>query len=131
MQNIRVEAQHLRARCALAEAKASGNHRLLDIASKAARTIERERMPWALAIGKLVDANVACVRGDAGASATLAAAEQALTAADMHLYAAIARYRRGQVTADGAAKTVARGELVALGARNPERIADMIVPGIG
>ena len=47
VQNIRVEAQHLRARCALAEAKASGNHRLLDIASKAARTIERERMPWA------------------------------------------------------------------------------------
>jgi hypothetical protein len=131
VQNIRVEAQHLRARCALAEAKAGGNLRLVDIASRAARTIRRERMPWALAIATLVDANVAAVRGAPGASPALTAAEQALTAADMHLYAAIARYRRGQVTSDDALRTAARAELVALGARNPERIADMIMPGIG
>ena len=96
VQNIRVEAQHLRARCALAEAKASGDANL-DVATKAARMIERERMPWALAIARLVDASVAAVRGDAGATAALVAAEQALTAADMHLYAAVTRYRRGQL----------------------------------
>ena len=133
VQNIRVEAQHLRARCALAEAKATGDQRLLDIATKAARTIERERMPWAIAIAQLVDANVAAVRGDDGATAALAAAEQALTAADMHLYAAVARYRRGQLGGDDG-KTIAaaaRAELIELGARDPDRIAGMVTPGIG
>jgi hypothetical protein len=133
VQNIRVEAQHLRARCALAEAKATGNLRLLDIATKAARTIQRERMPWAIAIAQLVDANVAAVRGDKGASAALATAEQALTAADMHLYAAVARYRRGQLGGDDGKPiaAAARAELVELGARDPDRIAGMITPGIG
>jgi hypothetical protein len=134
VQNIRVEAQHLRARCALAEAQATGNARLLDVATKAARTIRRERMPWAIAIALLVDASVAAVRNGAGAADAFVAAEQALTAADMHLYAATARYRRGQLVggeAGDALAATARDELVALGARNPERIADMIVPGVG
>src|SRR5204863_1272329 len=66
VQNIRVEAQHLRARCALAEAK-RGDQDLLDVATKAARTIEREHMPRADAIAKPVDANVAAAPGDASA----------------------------------------------------------------
>ncbi len=134
VQNIRVEAQHLRARCALAEAKATGDKRLLDLASKAARTIARERMPWALAIARLVEASVVAVRGDPGSNNALAAAEQALIAADMHLYAAATKYRRGQLVGGDAGSKLAataREQLVALGARNPERIADMIVPGVG
>ena len=108
--------------------------RLLDVATKAARTITHEQMPWALAIAQLVDASVAAVRGDAGANAALAAAEHALSAADMHLYAAVTRYRRGQLVGSDTGITLAAGardELVALGARNPERIADMVVPGVG
>jgi eukaryotic-like serine/threonine-protein kinase len=134
VQNIRIEAQHLRARCALAEAKATGNHRLLDIATKAARKIEHERMPWALALAQLINASVSALRGDKGAAAALARAEQLLSAADMRLYAAATRYRRGQVIGGEAGDklaTEARVELEALGARNPERIADMIVPGVG
>jgi serine/threonine protein kinase len=127
VQNIRVEAHHLRARCAIAEASASGDPRLLRVATKAARTIEREQLPWAIAIARLVDANIALVRGDAGANAALLAAEQALTAADMYLYAAVIRYRRAQLA--GGDTATARDELVALGARNPERIADMVMPG--
>lgn len=132
VQNIRVEAQHLRARCALAEAKRTGEASLLGDASKAARAIERERMPWALAIARLVDANVAMVRGDNGAAGLVAAAGKALADADMHLYAAVTRYRRGQLIGgeDGTALvTSARDELIALGARNPERIAAMVMPG--
>ncbi|HEY5921169.1 MAG TPA: protein kinase [Kofleriaceae bacterium] len=133
VQNIRVEAQHLRARCALAEAKATGDARLLDLASKAARKIAREQMPWALAIAQLVDASVAAVRGDSGATNALLSAEHSLIAADMHLYAAVTRYRRGRLLGDNGSALVAaaREELVALGARNPERIADMVVPGVG
>jgi hypothetical protein len=133
VQNIRVEAQHLRARCALAEAKASGDPGLLAIATKAASVIRRERMPWAIAIAELIDANVAAVRGDRTAPTALAAAEQALIAADMHLYAAVTRYRRGQLTAGDEGTTAAaaaRDELRALGAREPDRIAGMIMPGI-
>ena len=52
VQNIRVEAQHLRARCALAEAKASGDLAAPRHRDKAAHTIRRERMPWALAIAQ-------------------------------------------------------------------------------
>ena len=133
VQNIRVEAQHLRARCALAEAKRTGDKSLLELASKAARTIEREHMPWSTAIAKLVDGNVAAVRGDNGGAGLLAAAEQALTAADMHLYAAVTRYRRGQLIGGaegGALLAKATDELTALGAKNPARIADMVVPGI-
>jgi hypothetical protein len=115
VQNIRIEAQHLRARCALAQG-------LVDIARKAARTIESEKMPWATAIARLIDANVAVVRGDKNASDALATAEKALTAADMHLYAAVARYRRGAPDA--------RAELEKLGARNPSRIADMVMPAV-
>jgi hypothetical protein len=90
-------------------------------------------MPWALAIAELVDANVAAVRGDSSATTALTAAEQALIAADMHLYAAVTRYRRGQLTAGDegiAAAAAARDELRALGAREPDRIAGMIMPGI-
>jgi hypothetical protein len=52
----------------------------------------------------------------------------------MHLYAAAARYQRGQIQGGDGGQTLAtaaRAELVALGARNPERIADMVVPGVG
>jgi hypothetical protein len=133
VQNIRVEAQHLRARCALAEAKSTGDTRLLAIASKAARKIERERMSWAIAIAQLVDASVAAARGDSGANDALAAAEKSLRAADMNLYAAATSYRRGQRIGGEAGSELAaaaRDELVTLGARNPERIADMVAPGV-
>jgi hypothetical protein len=110
VQNIRVEAQHLRARGALA----IGN---VEIPRQAARAIERERLPWAIAIAKLIDANIALVRGD-DATEALVAAETALTAADMHLYAAVARFRR-----DGN-----RDKLLELGATSPERIAGMVMP---
>ncbi len=91
-------------------------------------------MPWAIAIAELVDASVAAARGDAGAADALLSAERLLAAADMHLYAAAARYRRGQLVGGDTGVTLAaaaRDELVALGARNPERIADMVVPSVG
>jgi hypothetical protein len=134
VQNIRVEAHHLRARCAMAEAKATGNTKLLSIASTSAQKIKKEKKPWALAIAELVDASVSAIRGDAGAAPMLESAEKSLVAADMHLYAAVVRYRRGQLVGGDAGKTLAdaaRAELETLGAHNPHRIADMIVPGIG
>jgi serine/threonine protein kinase len=132
VQNIRVEAQHLRARCALAEAKHNGDARLLAVATQAARTIRREHMPWATAIAQLVEASVAAVRKEAGAAEKLAAAEQALGAADMHLYAAATRLRHGTVLGGAHGNEIvnaARKELATLGATSPERIADMVAPG--
>lgn len=134
VQNIRVEAHHLRARCAMAEAKATGDTKLLDVATKSARKIKREKKPWALAISKLVEAGVTAIRGDAGAAKLFDTAEQALTAADMHLYAAAAKYRRGQLLGNDEGKILevnAISELATLGAHNPHRISDMIVPGVG
>jgi hypothetical protein len=134
VQNIRVEAQHLRARCAMAEAKATGNTKLLAIATKSAQKIKKEKKPWALAIAELVDASVAAIREDAGAAQMLDTAERSLAAADMHLYAAVARYRRGQLVGGDEGKALASAasaELEKLGAHNPHRIADMIVPGLG
>src|SRR5690606_24861443 len=96
--------------------------------------IRRERLPWALAIAQLVDASVAALRDAPGASDALAATEQVLTAADMHLYAAATRYRRGMLVggeAGSALAAAARDELLALAARNPARIAAMVVPGAG
>jgi eukaryotic-like serine/threonine-protein kinase len=133
VQNIRVETQHLRARCVIAEAKASGNLGMLDVATNAARKIAGERMPWALAIAQLISASVAVLRGDARAKDALLATEQALTAADMHLYAAVTRYRRGQLIGGEQGDKLAaaaRDELLGLGARSPERIADMVAPGL-
>lgn len=63
------------------------------------------------------------------ARARFATAEKALTAAEMHLYAAVARYRHGQLLDDKDLTAKAHAELVALGARNPERIAAMVAPG--
>jgi len=129
VQNLRIEALHLRARCALA----SGDGRGLKIAASAAADIARYRMPWGAPLAELVSATVAHRRGyRERARALLDAATESATGADMKLHAAVARYYRAKLgNNEKNAPTAEESlqEIRELGARDPERIADMLAPG--
>jgi hypothetical protein len=136
VQFIRVSMRHLRARCALAAA--SGNSSpatLLRVAERDARSLEREGMPWASALAKLIRAGLSASAGDRdGALSRLAGAETALEAVDMRLYSAVARRRRGALLggSEGAALIAsADAWMSAQDIRNPARMAEMYAPGFG
>src|SRR6185436_6033722 len=102
----------LRAFAAVAAAQAGGGADPLRAAEKDARSIERERMPWAAPFVPLIRAGVASVRGDAEAAhAELARAPDLFDAADMKLWAAVARRSLGALTGgDEGAALVARAD---------------------
>jgi hypothetical protein len=110
IQNVRVEALHLRARCALAAGKRSEAERI-------ASRIARERMPWATALARLL-------RGD-----DLERAEREFEAVDMHLCAAACRRRRGQLTCDDELVAAADAWMHKKWIRNPARMTDLYAPG--
>ena len=107
---------------------------LLKTAEADAQHIERENVPWGNGLGMLVSAGVAARRGDAArACALLAAAERALVPADMPLYAAAARHRRGELSGgDEGLRLIAeadagmRSQLI----REPARMTAMLAPGV-
>jgi serine/threonine protein kinase len=131
---LRVEAKHLRARCALAMAVGAPDPRpWLRSAERLAGEIERERMAWSDPLALLLRAGVAGVHGDAIAGATLLAqAAERFDAAEMGLHAAAARRRLGQVRggAEGG-RLVAEADawMQGEGIRKPELIARMLAPG--
>ena len=96
-QVLRIEANHLRARVALASVAAGGAVDRLDLAEKLARQIEREKMPWAIPFVGLVRGAIAHQRSQPDVAAALAKeAIKGFEAADMRLYAAAARRRLGE-----------------------------------
>jgi hypothetical protein len=135
VQVLRIEARHLRARCALA-AIVSGEaqpEKLFQTAEKHVRLIEREQMAWARPLGALIRASIAGLRGDKERAAELCAVAIAgFEAAQMRLYAAAARRRLGQLTAG------AEGQQLVAAAdawmrqqhiKQPARITNMLAPG--
>jgi serine/threonine protein kinase/tetratricopeptide (TPR) repeat protein len=131
IQLISVLARSLRGRCALAaSAGAEDRKRLLAVTERDAAAIEAERMPWAEPLAVLLRAGVAARRGRIEeAGALLATAEAGFERADMALYAAAARRRRGELVggdegrrAVEAADTWMAGQAV----RNPERMTAML-----
>jgi hypothetical protein len=101
VQIIRIEALHLRARCALAAAGSGGGdeRRLIGVAERLARQISKEGMKWADPLAALIQAGVASLRNEKQAAISLLSRACAgFEEADMKLYAAVARRRLGEIT---------------------------------
>jgi hypothetical protein len=134
LQSVLINSFYLRGRSAIAAAGAEGgDSRLLEVAEKAARRIEREKMPWGNALARLMRAGISSVSGERDAAVSLLeSAEKQLAAVDMALHAAAARRRRGELLAggEGAALVAAADEwLRGQGIRNPARIVALLAPG--
>jgi serine/threonine protein kinase/tetratricopeptide (TPR) repeat protein len=134
-QIIRIEMRHIRARMALAAAAAGLDaSAMLSVAYDEARAIEREAAAWSDPMAVLVRAGISAARGRREeAIRQLEDAERRLQAADMPPHAAAARRRRGQLTGGDAGRVLvasADEAIAAMGACRPERIADVLVPGL-
>jgi hypothetical protein len=135
VQLTKLEALQLRARAALmlAEARPSERQALCREAARDARAIAKEAMPWSDPLAALLNAGIAAVLGDAGrALAGLEEAERGLSAADMGLYAAAARHRRGRLLGGDAGRELVASAtqwMAEQGIVNPARMAAMHAPG--
>lgn len=131
IQFIRIEALHLRGRCLLAadsQRPAPAARVLAD-----ARAIERERSRWGDPLAQLLRAGVAARSGDHPAAlAHLAEATAGCEPASMHLYAALARRRRGELGDPVAAAHWIAGAdtwLEGQGVKNIPRLLATLAPG--
>ena len=138
VQYILIESLYHRACAAVAVAAEPGCPRsarreLLHHATRAARRLERERMPWGQALAQLVRASVAATGGAVEpAVRCLLAAETGFAAADMALHAATARRRRGQLTGGEEGRALvhtADAWMAAQSIRNAARLTAMLAPG--
>ena len=135
VQVLRIEARHLRARSALAAA-VSGDERKekhFAVAAELARKNERERMPWARPWVALIRAGLTGLRGDRDRAAELCVvARTGFEAVQMHLYAAAARRRLGQlIGGDEGQSLIAEADawMNAQRIKRPDRMARMLAPG--
>ncbi|HMA17399.1 MAG TPA: protein kinase [Thermoanaerobaculia bacterium] len=135
-QIFRVESGCVQARCALSVALATLDpgeiEALLHSAEQDASEIEREELHWGSPLAMVLRAGVASIRGQVPeATRLLQTAEQEFSRADMALYSAVAKRRRGELGGDEGRALVAdadewmRGE----GIRNPQGMAAMLAPG--
>jgi hypothetical protein len=127
VQQIRIEALHLRGCAALA---ASGD---LGEAREMARLIAREEMRWGAPLVRVLDGAVAARTGQRDvAIEKLEAAVAGFDAVDMDVHRELARLRLGEmIGGNDGARTIdaARDELARLGVVRPERWAEMWLPG--
>jgi serine/threonine protein kinase/tetratricopeptide (TPR) repeat protein len=135
IQIVRIEALMHRARLSLATAADRERDRpaLLAVADRDARRILRERMAWSAPLALLLQAAVASARGRADlALPILARAAEGFDAAEMPLYAAVTRWRWGELAGGDEGKACiesARGLLVTERVTRPERFLAMLAPG--
>ncbi len=133
VQSTRIEAVHLRARCALAAAGGAANGRdLLQEAGRASRRLRGERVPWAEALADLVGAAVAARSGQASSVGLAARACERLQACGLGLYAAAARRRHGVLLGGDAGRAVieaADAWMNRQGIVSPERMTALLAPG--
>jgi hypothetical protein len=123
-QTLRTEMMWIRARAALALHTAGGDGALLDVATKMARKLRGEKVPYALAWALLVEAGIRARRGDeAGMKERLTAAAKAAKEADLEMVAAAARMALCDVRGDDA--------MTAEGVTAPARMAAVLAPGLG
>ncbi len=137
-QLLRIQLQRitmvgLRARAALAGARASGQNRtLLDEAAHFTNDLARCGAPWALADAAMLRGCLGHALGDAGRAAT--SFEQAAhdyDQCDMSLHAAVARFRLGKIKGgDEGRATVAyaREWMKTQGVADPEALAAVLAP---
>jgi eukaryotic-like serine/threonine-protein kinase len=137
VQFIRTSMQFLRARAALAAAVSVRHCRpaearsLLAVAHRAARRLDRERMPCPTAYARLIRGALAVIKGDSsGAVARLTEAVTCFEGVEMRLCAAAARRRlgelvggtRGQEEIDRADRWMSDQKI-----KNPASLVSMIV----
>jgi hypothetical protein len=128
VQYVRADAYFLRARCALAAGRVAE-------ATRFARKLDRERMPWTDALASLVWAGVARSRVEdrehAGEIAHLRAAVDRAETVDMNLHAAVARLRMSEIAGVEGAGALAQRSLAWMaeqGIARPDRMAAMLAP---
>ena len=134
VQQVRFDVNQLWARSALAvAAKSADLNPFLTAAERSARGLERERVPWATAHARSIQAGIAAIRGHRSkAVALLEEAARCYEAADMRLFAAVARRRLGELVGgiEGQSQVAAADAWMACqGIRKPGRIAAMYMPG--
>ncbi|RMH40351.1 MAG: serine/threonine-protein kinase PknK, partial [Deltaproteobacteria bacterium] len=137
IENVRVEAWHLRGRLALAAAvathDAAARAELADAARRAARRLARERSRWAGALAHALRAGLAHASGDVDrAIVALRRAEDAASRADLRLLRQCARWRRGQLEGGDAGATLQRDAAAWLarhGVADVERMVGVWLPG--
>jgi hypothetical protein len=134
IQGLRVELANLQGRLALALAtKAASPEASFRAAERAAAALEKERADWATPLGSLLRASVAAGRGDAAkAIATLDRCIIEMGVAGMELYAAAARWRKGELTGGIRGEAMideARAWMKAKEVRRPERMLGVLAPG--
>jgi hypothetical protein len=135
LQQLRVEALHVRARCALAAAVAArgDRDRWLRAAERDTRRIAREGAPWSPAWVELLTAGIAAARGNSETAAALAqAAARRCERAGMAAYAAAARRVAGALVGGDAGRRLvddADGWMAGQGIRDPRRMTAVLAPG--
>ena len=136
IQHLRLEALHVRARCALAAAStARGGARAgwLRAVERDRQRIAREHAPWSRGWVDLLAAGIAAVRGDRETAAALArAAARRCEAAGMDLYVAAARRCLGELLhGDEGHRLIADADawMASQGIRNPRRMTAVLAPG--
>jgi hypothetical protein len=135
IQPIRILSLELRARCALASAsRRSGSSRdeLFRIATRAARRLERDPLPWAHASAAIARGALQLARGQAlDAAQNFATAARGFDALSMPLYASAARRRQGETMGSIEGSAIVRAadsELAARGVKNAARMTDTMAP---
>ena len=137
VQSSQLEAHITRIRAALAAARAIAGRRdeLLGQVEWHARRLERARFGFTRGMAALGRAGAAAIRGEGPRAVALL--DDAIARFDgcaLALYAAAARYRRGQLVggADGRAQVAAAEAIVAAQrVRAPARMIAMLAPGFG
>jgi len=132
-QICRLLVPELRARSALGmAAKGEKPEPYLREAEQRARRIERENMPYANALAKLLHAGAAVIRGDRErADDLLVKAAEALDGVDMMLFAAVARRRLGELRGGDEGRSLvdaANAWMTGQQISNPTKMANAIAP---
>ena len=134
------EALHLRCRAAIAAAASPCNgdapksRKLVGVATSSLRRLEKQTHPWSKPFARLVRAGLATLAGEkVRAVDDLIAAAAGFDALGMALYAAASRRRRGQLLEPLDGKRFiddADAWMISQGIQQPEKFADVLVPGV-
>lgn len=136
IQNLRVEAHHLRAAAGLAALAADAGDRaaLTRSIQRDIAAIAGEGMAWSDPLARLLRAGLAARRRDDDAAlADLEAALAGFKGADMALHAALAeRALAARIGGDAGAERVGAADawLRSQGVRDPDRLARALAPGL-
>lgn len=135
VQQPRILIRQIRARCALAMARAAPGdaRRFLRQADRMAKNLSEESLPWSDGFAALIRAATSALRDDRSASlAQLGMAEDAFARAHMAIYRQACLCRRGQLVGGGSgAATLERAgtEIAGRGVRSVGRIVATHAPG--